>query len=64
MYHMGSNMVELLMLVFPVSVLTPKSADLREGDLTNASTLGCQSVLFHIHFYSLLRLPIIPLQVC
>ena len=63
MYHMGLNVVELLMLVFPLSVLTPKNADLREGGLANVSILGCQSVLFHIRFYFLLWLPIIPLWV-
>ena len=63
MCHMGLNVVELLTLVFPLSVLTPKNTDLREGGLANASVLGCQSVLFHVHFYFLLRLPIVPLWV-
>ena len=50
MYHMGLNMVELLTLVFPLSVLTPKNADLREGGLANVSILTRQSVLFHDPF--------------
>ena len=32
---MGSNMAKPLMLVFLVSVLTQKSAELREGGLAN-----------------------------
>ena len=52
MCHMGLNMVELFTLVFPLSVLTPKNTDLREGGLANASifrmpehTLPCPFLL-------------------
>ena len=62
-YPMGSNMAEPLMLVFLMSVLTQKSAELREVGLVNAIILTCQSAPFHPHFYSLLWLPILPLQV-
>ena len=36
MCPVGSNMVELLMLVFPMIALTRKSAELKEGGLTDA----------------------------
>ena len=59
---MGSNMPELLTLVFPMSIFAPKSTELREGGLANASVLTCQTILFRLHFYLLLRLPVVLLQ--
>ena len=63
MCHMGLNVVGPLTLVFPLSVLAPKNTGLREGGPMNAGVLGPQSILFHIHFYFLLWLPIVPLWV-
>ena len=49
--------------MFLLSVPTLKSAELREGGLANVGIQTCPSVPLHPHICSLLRLPVIPLEV-
>ena len=60
---MGSNIAELLRLMFLLSVPALKSAELREGGLANVGIQIRLIVPLHPHIYSPLWLPVIPLEV-
>ena len=60
---MGSNIAELSRLMFLLSIPTLKSTELREGGLANVGIQIHPIVPFHPHIYSLLQLPVIPLEV-
>ena len=60
---MGSNVVEPLRLMFLLSVPALKSAKLREGGLANVGIQIHPIIPLHPHIYSLLRVPVIPLEV-
>ena len=60
---MGSNVVELLRPMFLLSVPALKNVELREGGPANIGIQICLIAPFHPHIYSLLQLPVIPLEV-
>ena len=60
---MGSNVVEPLRLMFLLSVPALKSTELREGGLANVGVQTRPIVPLHPHICSLLRVPVIPLEV-
>ena len=60
---MGSNVAEPSRLMFLLSISALKSAGLREGGLANVGVQTHPIVPLHPHIYSLLWLPVIPLEV-
>ena len=60
---MGSNVAEPLKPMFLLSVPALKSAELREGGLANVGIQIHLIIPFHPHIYSLLWLPVVPLEV-